>query len=456
MRDEILIRKQKKFIEKAKEIHGDKYDYSLVSYEGSREKVKIICPKHGILEQTPKQHFKTGCIRCNKQERLIEKAKEIHGDKYDYSLVCYKGVNEKVKIICPKHGVFEDKFCKLLERGCVACNKQDKFINKAREIHGEKYDYSLVVYKETTEKVKIICPKHGVFEQTPKLHYKNGCRSCSLRMTTQDAVEKIKAKHGDKFDYSLVRYESIDDNLKIICPKHGIFEKSYQRMMTAKTPCPKCLEIKPRPILDHQKFTDTFIERAKKIHGDKYDYSLVEYKNNYTKVKIICSKHGVFEQTPTNHYHTAGCTYCGKNYQKENWMREVLESLFSTPFPSVRPGFLKRKKTGCNLELDCFSDVLKLAVEYQGTQHYESVEFFDGDEGLRYRQDLDKIKTFKCLEEKIILWKIDGRRYRGLSEKNFKDKVSTEIRKMALSNIFTPKWMPQQPLIESFFLTNGL
>ena len=182
------------FIEKAKLIHGNKYDYSLVEYKSAHVKVKIICPNHGVFEEQPSHHLKGhGCKKCAGTEKLtteqfIEKAKLIHGDKYDYSLVDYKNANTKVKIICPKHGVFKQSPNVHLSKGgcdCPFCSHRsfklttEEFIKKAKIAHGNNYDYSLTNYINGRTKVKIICPKHGVFEQLPNDHYKKGCPKCN-------------------------------------------------------------------------------------------------------------------------------------------------------------------------------------------------------------------------------------------------------------------------------------
>ena len=171
------------FIEKAKKIHGNFYDYSKVEYVNKNTKVCIICPKHGEFWQTPDNHFKgQNCPRCanitrgntfrgNKDE-FIKKAREVHGDKYDYSKVEYMNINTRVCIVCPKHGEFwQTPYSHLKGFGCRLCNNivydTDSFIKKAKEIYGDKYDYSKVDYKHSKEKVCIICPIHGEFFTTP-------------------------------------------------------------------------------------------------------------------------------------------------------------------------------------------------------------------------------------------------------------------------------------------------
>ena len=187
------------FTEKAKKVHGDKYDYSKVEYINNKTKVCIICPEHGEFWQTPDSHLRgRGCRQCSiksmkdKQrlstEDFIEKAKEIHGNKYDYSKVDYVNSQTKVCIICPKHGEFwQTPLNHLKGKGCPDCygNKKltyDIFIEKAKKVHGDKYDYSKVVYKNVDKKVCIICPEHGEFWQTPNKHFgkqMQGCPHCA-------------------------------------------------------------------------------------------------------------------------------------------------------------------------------------------------------------------------------------------------------------------------------------
>jgi superfamily II DNA or RNA helicase len=229
------------FIKKAKEVHNDKYDYSKVEYVDSTTKVKIICPKHGEFEVIPGSHLQgTECSVCKGGVKLttdvfIQKAKETHGDKYDYSKVEYINYTTNVKIICPEHGEFlQTPSNHLKGKQCSKCSNvfkptTDEFIQKAKEIHGDKYDYSLVDYIGNKNKVKIICPEHGEFEQTPAKHLINrGCRKCggSAKLTTDEFIKKAKEIHGDKYDYSKAEYIDTKTKIKIICPEHGEFKKS--------------------------------------------------------------------------------------------------------------------------------------------------------------------------------------------------------------------------------------
>lgn len=180
-----------------------------------------------------------------------------------------------------------------------------EFITRAKDVHGDKYDYSLVKYVNARTKVKIICSEHGVFEQTPDNHlHGHGCLMCKVeqqRFTTTKFITRAREIHGDRYDYSLVEYVNYNSLVKLICPEHGVFEQTPNIHLQGKG-CPQCVRVN----------NDIFIIRSREIHGDKYDYSLVEYVGNQIKVNIICPEHGVFEQIPTNHWYGRGCPQCAK------------------------------------------------------------------------------------------------------------------------------------------------
>ncbi len=252
------------FLERALQIHGEKYDYSLVAYKNVREKVKIICKTHGLFEQSPTSHInsKAGCPRCYGNVKsttgdFITKAKRIHGDSYDYSLVDYINNTTKITIICPKHGKFSQSpsshtfhkagcpICSVERRARKQTSNTKEFIEKARNIHLDKYNYSLVDYVNNTTKVNIICPEHGTFWQQPNNHLdsKSGCPGCAgnIKATTEEFIEKAKEIHPDKYCYSKVDYINTHTKITIICPKHGEFEQKPNCHISLKQGCPKCV-----------------------------------------------------------------------------------------------------------------------------------------------------------------------------------------------------------------------
>lgn len=196
-------------------------------------------------------------MRNNKKkttEQFITEARAVHGDRYDYSKTVYKGARDKVVIICPIHGDFEQIASNHLAKyGCPICkfekrkNGVEKFISKARAIHGDKYDYSKVEYINNSTKVIIICPEHGEFKQTPGNHIlrKNGCPKCAGNArfhTNEEWISRAREIHGDKYDYSLVEYKNKTSKVKIICPEHGVFEKRPDDHIHQKSGCPACSE----------------------------------------------------------------------------------------------------------------------------------------------------------------------------------------------------------------------
>lgn len=188
------------FIEKARAVHGDRYDYDRVVYVRSRDKVTIICKKHGDFEQVPSNHLKGyGCARCGfeelaikktqrAKEGFIEKARAVHGNRYGYESVVYALNKGKVVITCKIHGDFEQRPKDHLNgRGCAKCAglhrySTQEWIREAIGVHGDLYDYGRAAYVRSFDKVIITCKKHGDFEQRPASHLMGvGCPSCPAR-----------------------------------------------------------------------------------------------------------------------------------------------------------------------------------------------------------------------------------------------------------------------------------
>ena len=299
----------------------------------------------------------------DKKEIFVEKAKQIHGDKYDYSKVEYKNSETKVCIICKEHGEFWQTPYKHINRhqGCPNCNPKKKktfsdFIKLAKEKHCYKYDYSKVeeTYKNITSKVCIICPEHGEFWQTPSVHIKCGCPKCvGKNITNIDFIKKSNHIHNNKYDYSNVKYTNNITKVCIICPEHGEFWQTPNEHLRG-CGCPKCV--------GKNKSTEDWIQIAKKVHNDKYDYSKVKYITARDKVCIICPEHGEFWQKANSHLNGCGCPKCNSS---------KLENDIYNEFPYLEREkkfhWLKYKR---NLRLDFFDNRLNIAIECQGEQHF--------------------------------------------------------------------------------------
>ena len=381
-------RANKEFIEKAHKFHGDKYDYSKVDYKDNKTKVCIICKKHGEFWQMPKDHLSgRGCPTCGSTSALtkdgfIKKARKVHGDKYDYSKVDYVNSATKVCIICskPGHGEFEQTPNHHLSGcGCHKCgvenrskkrtSTKEEFIEKSKEKHGDKYDYSKVKYVDAKSKVCVVCPEHGEFWQIPYHHTKGCCcPKCGAEKKTSSKekfIKKARKLHGDKYDYSKVEYVNSYTKVCIICPEHGEFEQMpYQH--TNGSGCPKCKGDKIRESLSYSK--EDFIKKANETHNDKYDYTKVEYVNANTKVCIICSKHGEFEQIPSEHIRGNGCPKCNLSHLERSVMNYLDEVKISYDYQ-------KRFKWLGMQSLDFYLPDYNVGIECQGEQHFFPVDF---------------------------------------------------------------------------------
>jgi hypothetical protein len=259
-------------------------------------------------------------------EDFIKRAREVHYDRYSYEKTIYVAATTKVVIICPEHGEFKQKpagHCS--GRGCHECggNKPitlEKFIDRANKIHNSYYDYSHVKFKNVECKIEIICPQHGTFFQQLMSHLKGfNCPQCGriskakkLSHSLERFLDDAKKAHGDKYDYSWVRYINALTNVTIICTIHGHF---YQKPAShiRGVGCPKCGD--ESAALIRTRTTKEFVQEAKEVHGDLYDYSKAAYRTSHVHVEIVCLVHGSFWQSPVNHVrgNKSACPGCASS-----------------------------------------------------------------------------------------------------------------------------------------------
>lgn len=264
----------------------------------------------------------------SKTQLFIEKARAVHGDRYNYPKTVYVRSKEKLIIACKEHGDFEQRpNAHLSGHGCAACSFEllskgrmaasaKVFITKARAKHGNRYDYSKVIYVGAREKVIIICAEHGDFEQMANSHLNgSGCARCSGRYTHTAATFKAKAEsvHDGRYTYVKSEYRGNRVPVTITCIIHGDFEQKPMDHL-AGNGCFECGRItRSVKLVDS---VETFIEKAKLVHGDKYDYSKVVYVNSNVKVLIICPTHGMFSKAPSKHIVGQGCPRCPNRYDE--------------------------------------------------------------------------------------------------------------------------------------------
>ncbi len=330
--------KTKDFINKCKNKHGNKYDYTKTKYINANTKVLIICPLHGEFLQRAFDHqYGANCNKCadvfriekksSNTKKFNESAIKLHGDKYDYSKVDYINCDAKVIIVCNEHGDFaQAPTSHLMGRGCPKCglikSSSDDFILKATAKHGDKYDYSAVKYTDCRIEIDIICKIHGMFSQTPNCHLSGcGCQKCAViksietckkRLSTKEEfIKKSIEKHGDKYDYDDVEYINTRTKVCIKCPNHGIFKQTPNAHLKGEG-CYKCGMISSINISKQRSgTTEDFIKKAIHVHHkNKYDYAKTVYINIRTQVCITCPHHGNFKQLPYSHLQGYGCQKC--------------------------------------------------------------------------------------------------------------------------------------------------
>ena len=400
----------KSFIEKSNTKHFGKYCYSKSIYKSSRIKITITCKEHGDFEQTPYNHIRgQGCPKCktidlsyklsSTLEKFVIKANKIHNNIYEYSE--YHKSSLKIPIKCKDHGIFyQTPNSHLRGRGCPKCGllrnpkyNFDDFVERANKTHHSEYDYKQFKTCKASDKIIIICKKHGEFKQRVKSHLEgHGCGKCNL-WDRLKFIEKSAEVHGSKYDYSLVsdsiKYSS---KLSIICPKHGMFTQFLSNHVKGHG-CPKC----SIETMNHNKLnTSQFIERSIKTHGNKYDYSKSVYDNYYSNIIIICKKHGEFYQSPSNHIKGHGCLSCAASASSkpENMIFEFLRSNYDGEI--IR----NTKKIINPYELDLYLPDIRLAIEHHGS-YFHSYNRKESDKEIYknyHKKELCDKKGIKLLQ----------------------------------------------------------
>lgn len=312
-----------------------------------------------------------------------------------------------------------------------------KFIDKSNKKHNKKYNYSKVHYINSTEKVCIICKKHGEFWMTPSAHL-NGqkCPKCQGKgLDTKDIINLCHEVHGDKYDYSKVVFTKMHEKVPIICPKHGIFMQSMSKHISKKQGCPICA-IEERSEKRRSNLNE-LIKKANIIHENKYDYSKVDFHNINEKVEIICPKHGSFFQRFYDHLHGVGCPRC--THIKSANEIEIFEHI-KKYFPDAING---DKNILNGKELDIFIPSKNIAIEFNGLRWHS--EFYGKDKNYHIN------KLNECLKLNIHLIQIFEDEY-----VNHKDIVLNKLNHILFINPHLPKIMARKCIIREISSTEAI
>lgn len=435
-----MIKKtQEEFCQEVLSKFGDTVEV-ISEYTGEKEPIIIRCKNCGeefsVLPTNYLTKWVRSCKKCGKG-KYFSRLKELEEyecqlrERFGNDVVPvgeYAGYNTPILHHCNLCGSdFESSPKNMLRRktpcDCIKVpvkNKKhttEEFVERAKQVHGDRYDYSKVEYKNVSTKVCIICPEHGEFWQSYDSHINKGykCPECSQqerRNSFNQFIVSSRRIYGDKYLYPKQPFLGKEHELRIICPEHGEFFKTPINFIHNKQGCPKCTEEEYRKLWNNQ-----FLERAKQVHGDRYDYSKVEYRDNHTKVCIICPEHGEFWQTPNNHVSQhQGCPQCAKESSSfgESVIKRYLTEhniKFIHDEPCLDWLIYDRK-----MKPDFWLPDYNLVIEFDGIQHFEPVEQFGGEKMLIETQKRDKKKEELCQEHGVEVLRIPYWELRNISK----------------------------------------
>jgi superfamily II DNA or RNA helicase len=323
--------------------YNENYDYSKFNFEKLDTK-SIIIDEFGFEHEViPSTLLKGSDLNfhnvIDKSGYFIFKSKEIHGDSYDYSKTKYVNSDTSVKIYCKKHKIEFNQlpYNHLMGKGCSICGREktnekrlktsklDNLKNKYPEI-----DFSKSIYKSTLEKI-LVTDKNGLDYLISPSKLEAGQSLCLKNCTdkTKYFIKESNKIHENKYDYSKSKYTNSNKLIEIICQKHGSFFQKPSDHTSGKG-CLKCSG-------SVKKTTEQFIKESVDIHGDRYDYSKVNYTGAWDKVEIICREHQMsFFQYPVNHVtKSQGCPACGGNTTK--YKLKLLNELETTDLLTMDP-----------------------------------------------------------------------------------------------------------------------
>lgn len=329
------------------------------------------------------------------KQEFLDRAREKHGYKYQYPSLREKILSSDTIDIIYNGILYKQKVVKHILLGrCPEKNTPTKtteqFIREAKEIWGNKYDYSLAKYNGALKPIKIIYDGI-IFEQTAISHLK--CAP-ELNMNKDYFIKKSKDKWGDKYDYSLVDYENCKSKVKIIYNKTGeIFEQ---------TPANHLIYYPENIKLSVRKTTEQFIKEANEVHDFKFSYDKTEYIRNQVKVIITCPIHGDFLQNPLSHIQGNGCPNCNESRGEKS----IAKYLDDNQISYYRQHKFMDCKNVFQLPFDFYIPIARTTIEFDGKQHYEPISYFGGSEAYERLKINDKIKNEYCEDNYINLIRI--------------------------------------------------
>ena len=321
-------------------------------------------------------------------DKFIEKCHTTHLNIFDYSKTNYVNMLTKSCFICPIHGEFLTtpnnhlisktggcKQCVNIQNGNRHRKNKNHFIDKANEIHGTYYDYSLVVYTHSLDYVNIICPIHGIFSMKASNHINNrqGCSKCgTLKASDKVKIDTIefkyrlsKKKNFEKYDFGSVNnFQNLHSHIYPTCNLHGKYKTTPSKALKGNSfGCSECI---------HENMADDlniFLEKSRSLHGDKYRYDNTTYTKAHDYVTITCPTHGDFDIKA--YIHTSGGGHCPKCTSfVSSYELEIIEYLKSIGVEDIE-GSVRR--LGGIKEIDILSEKHKIGVEFNGLYWHSDI-----------------------------------------------------------------------------------
>lgn len=344
-------------------------------------------------------------------EQFVAAARERHGDVYDYSAVkVVRRMKSPVTIFCPNHGPFLQTFANHLRGGCSKCSYEirgrrraclsaERFVSKARTVHGTRYSYDHVVYSGSQTAVTITCERHGDFQQAPTNHLGGaGCSACAMEArtatftTVKDFLLLSRRLHGDRYEYHHVSLRNTTSEVTVTCRVHGDFSQVARQHAVLGQGCPSCR-------IDATKMTAArFIEDVRGRYDIAFGYAeLPEHVTARSRIWVVCPYHGRFQVSSAAHRRgAAGCPACGRTGSR--FEREIARLIARYGIGYEREWTHPTLKDRNVLRFDFALPSQRVLIEYDGAFHFRTVMFPGelqeaGDLRLAETKRRDRIKT---------------------------------------------------------------
>lgn len=366
------------------------------------------------------------------KEDYIKKANIIHNGRYDYShLPLTFKCTDKIPIICPEHGEFlmiarnhiNNKQicpkCANKKRSFAKTYDFNTFVQKANLKHNNKYEYLKESYTKCSDYVNIICKKCGnVFTQQGTQHLNGcGCSHCNpprKRLTNEEFIERLKKSHPNLELIS--EYDGDKNYVTVKCQKHNNIFQTKPNWLKRGCNCIMCYNEKRGDSLRHN--IKDIINICNKIHNNKYEYPRLEqeYKNNKSKITIICPFHGEFKQSYNKHIDMKqGCPFCNESH-----MEKTISKLIPNANRQQHFEWLGQQS------FDFYLMDNNIAIECQGEQHFKKIMCFGGEERFKKQIKLDENKYNLCKANNVKIYYIIPQKYYNLAIKNFNNIYNKE------------------------------